>query len=168
MSQPHSSLRRLAHECERLGQKALVGLTIGGALAKAVGHGTQLRLRQRGESLFERVDLIDYTAILPKALAVTEREQFGNGVGHGKNPPGDTTGISSENADAPSQVSRMRGRRRTRSLTRQLAIDCLRLTLRQRDARACCRMATSQYAPWPACWDYFPAGERLTSFKQLA
>ena len=145
MAQPHGSLRRLAHECERLGQKALVGLTIGGALAKAVGHGTQLRLRQRGDSLFERVDLIDYTAILPKALAVTEREQLGYGVGHGKKPPGKTwAGISSENADAPSQVSRMRGRRRTRSLTRQLAIDCLRLTLRQGNAHALCATPASR------------------------
>ena len=72
MAQPHRALRRLAHKRERLGQKTLVGLASGGALAKAVGRSAQFGIRQRGEAVFERVDLVDYTAILPKTLAVAE------------------------------------------------------------------------------------------------
>ena len=145
MAQPHGSLRSLAHERERLGQEALVGLAGNRTLAQTVGRSAQFGIRQRGEAVFKRVDLVDYTAILPKTPAVAEREQLGYGVGHGKKPPGETwAGISSENADVPSQVSRMRGRRRTRSLTRQLAIDCLRLTLRQGDARALCATPASR------------------------
>ena len=90
MAQPHRALRRLAHKRERLGQKTLVGLASDGALAKAVGRSAQFGIRQRGEAVFERVDLVDYTAILPKTLAVAEREQLG--YGHGKKPPGENMG----------------------------------------------------------------------------
>ena len=73
MAKTHGALRCFAHEGERLGQKALVGLAGGGALAQAVDRGAQLGVLQRGEAVLERVYLVDELAVAPEALAVAER-----------------------------------------------------------------------------------------------
>ena len=51
-------LGRLADGGERLGQQVVERFPVGVALPELVGHGAQLGVAQRGEVLFDRVDLL--------------------------------------------------------------------------------------------------------------
>ena len=51
-------LGRLADGGERLGQQVVEGLAVGEALAELVGQGAQLGVAQRGEVVFDGVDLL--------------------------------------------------------------------------------------------------------------
>src|SRR5690606_31204492 len=76
MAPPEYPLAGLAHDRKGLGQQVIERGALGVPTAEFVGFGRQLRIGERGDLWFQRVDLGYQLAILLKQPVVTAAYEF--------------------------------------------------------------------------------------------